>query len=339
MTKTRQDIIDLIFGRWRSQILYAGAKLGVIETLTDGRRSATHIAQTLSLHPVNSYRLLRGLACIGVLEESDDRMFSLTAGGEFLREDHPQTLRGMALLEGGPQHYAVWRHLCDIVREGGEDGFVREFGHPIFAHTDADPAYSAVFNEAMSSFSAGETQLVLEALADCDFAEASHLCDVGGGQGYLLCSLLEWKPGTRGTVYDLPATFEDPDRLWAGKMNLADRCEYVPGDIFKSVPEAHVYFMKHILHDWKDAECVQILKNIHSASPSNARVFVAEFVIPDAKTPHFAKLFDVHMMCGSTGQERTKQEYAALFDQSGWNYVKTWYPASKLMGVVEAAKA
>ncbi len=339
MPDTRQAVVDLIFGRWRSQILHAGVRLGIFDALAEGPRAAARMAQQLSLDPVMSYRLLRGLACIGVLREDDDRVFSLTEAGTFLRADHPQSLRGMTLLEEGPEHYAVWKHLCAMVRDGKQDGFRREFGHPIFAHTGADPAYKAVFNEAMTSYSAGETQLVLEALSACDLSRISHLCDVGGGHGHLLCSLLGKVPAARGTVYDLPATFEARDRLLAGKLGAADRCSYVPGDMFASVPAADAYVMKHILHDWNDGECVQILRNIHAASPAHARVFVAEYVVPDPQTPHFAKLFDVHMMCATSGQERTEPEYAVLYGQSGWKFVRTWYPQSRLMGVAEAVKA
>ena len=42
---------------------------------------------------------------------------------------------------------------------------------------------------------------------------------------------------------------------------LADRCVYVEGDMFKGIPSADVYLMKHILHDWNDDECVQVLRN------------------------------------------------------------------------------
>jgi hypothetical protein len=84
---------------------------------------------------------------------------------------------------------------------------------------------------------------------------------------------------------------------------------------------------------------VQILTNIYRAAPTHARVFVAESVVPGHDTPHFAKLFDIHMMCMLTGRERTEEEYARLFHEAGWHYVGTRYPASKLLGVVEAAKA
>ena len=59
----------------------------------------------------------------------------------------------------------------------------------------------------------------------------------------------------------------------------------------------------------------------------------------DMDTPHFAKLFDIHMMCMLTGRERTEEEYASLFHEAGWRSIGTRYPASKLLGVVEAAKA
>lgn len=339
MNDVRLSVVDIIFGRWRSQILYSGVKLGIFDALKGGAKSADDIAAELRLDATFTYRLLRALGCLGLLEEERNKQFSLTASGEFLRTDHPQTLRGVTLLEEGPEHYAIWKHLCDMVREGKQDAFVREFGHPIFAHVVQDSGYSAVFNDAMSSYSAGETAMVLEALADHELKGISHLCDIGGGHGHLLCSLLVKYPSLKGTVYELGSTLERSDLLWANKMNVEDRCSYVAGDMFKQVPAADAYILKHILHDWNDDECVQILSNMHDAASAGARAFVAECVVPGPGTPHFAKLFDIHMMCATSGAERTEEEYAKLFQQAGWKYLKTWYPDSKIIGVVEAVKA
>ncbi len=339
MSDPRQSVMDILFGRWRSQILYAGVRLGVFDALGAGAKTADDVASELHLSRPHTYRLLRALASLGLLSEDRNRSFSLTASGELLRADHPQSLRGITLLEEGPEHYAVWKHLCAIVREGGADGFVREFGRPIFAHVVEAPGYGAVFNDAMSSLSAGETAMVLEALAPYDFSAISHVCDVGGGHGHLLCSLLAKHPHLRGTVYELPSVIEQRELLWAEKMNVASRCEYVAGDMFTEVPAADAYLLKHILHDWDDEDCVRILSNIRKAAPLNARVFVAEYVVPEPNVPHFAKLFDIHMMCATGGQERTEEEYADLFERAGWTYCTTWYPPSRLMGVVEATKA
>jgi hypothetical protein len=339
MEDTSAQVIDLIFGRWRSQILYAGVQLGVFDALRGGSKTASAIAEALHLDPSLTYRLLRALASLGLLHEDAHRSFALTACGEYLRADHPQTLRGLALLEEGPEHYAAWKHLCAILRDGQQDGFVREFGHPLFVHTVADPEYGTVFNAAMSSYANSLTPLVLEALATHDFATIAHVCDVGGGHGHLLCSLLTQYPALRGTVYDLASVIADTARLWAPKMGVGARCAYVAGDMFREVPTADAYLVKSILHDWSDAACGQLLTTMYRAAPPHARAFVAEFVVPGPETPHFAKLCDIHMMCVLTGRERTEEEYAALVQAAGWHYVRTRYPASRLLGVVEAVKA
>ena len=339
MNDPGQIVFDLIFGRWRSQILYAGANLGIFDAIHAGSRTAVAIAEKLHLDPALTYRLLRALACLDLLHEEADRTFTLTACGEVLRSDHPQTLRDVALLEEGPVHYAVWKHLCGIVRDGQQDGFVREFGHPAFRYVVEDPEYGSMFNAAMSSYGRALTPMVLETLARCDLSGIAHLCDVGGGHGHLLCSLLAKHSNLKGTVFDLPGVIAETDRLWAEKMSVTERCTYLAGDMFKNVPTADAYLFKHVLHDWSDAECVQILANVNRAAPPKARVFVVEFVVPGPETPHFSKLFDIHMMCVVTGRERTEEEYAALFGEAGWTYVKAWYPESKLIGVVEAVKA
>src|ERR1044072_4453598 len=161
--------MDTIFGRWRSQILYAGVKLGIFESVTQAQRSAADIAHELELDPSLSYRILRALASMGFLAESNDQKFSITSMGAIVRKDHPHTLRGVLLLEEGPEHYAIWKQLVLMVKEGKQDGFVREFDLKLFDYAAKTTSYSEVFNDAMSSYSAMQSALVLEALRSVDF--------------------------------------------------------------------------------------------------------------------------------------------------------------------------
>ena len=339
MPDPQATVLDIIFGRWRSQILYAGVKLGVFDTCADGPESAPAIAAQLGLDPGLSYRLLRALGSLGLLKEDARRTFSLTDTGDLLRQDHPQTLRGVTLLEEGPEHYALWKHLPAMIQDGQQNAFVREFNRKAFDHAAHDPGYGEVFNAAMSSYSSAQSAWALEALDTYDFSSIAHLCDIGGGQGHMLCSFLAKYPSMRGTVCDLPSVVEHKALLWADKLNVADRCTYTPGDMFVQVPAADAYTMKMILHDWNDEECKQILRNIAKAAPPGGRVFIVEHVIPGPDTPHFAKFFDMHMMCWGTGQERTVDEYKALLESAGWTYVRTWFPQSRMMGAVEGVKA
>jgi hypothetical protein len=331
--------IDIIFGRWRSQILYVGVKLGVFDCITSHPKDTSDIANELGLNPELTYRLLRALGSMGFLKEELNSKFSMTTQGEFLQKDHPQTLRGVILLEEGPEHYTIWRHLPAMIKEGRQDSFVREYGHKIFEHTHRNQEYGEVFNQAMSSYSATQTTSVLDALDGYDFSKIHHLCDIGGGHGHLLSNLLVKYPHMKGTVFELESVTKNKELLLAPKLGVKERCSYVDGDMFSEVPSADAYMMKMILHDWNDQECVKILSNIHISSLEYAKVLIAEHLVPGPETPHFSKLFDIHMMCVATGKERTLDEYSRLLEQAGWKYVQTLSASSGLISVIEGRKS
>jgi len=334
-----EKVVDIIFGRWKSQILYAGVKLGIFDFVTSSPKNASETAKELGLDAALSYRLLRALGSIGLLKEDDQKRFSITSMGQLLRRDHPQTLSGVTLLEEGPEHYAIWKHLTAMIEDGKQDGFVREFGQKIFDYAAHHPPYAEVFNKAMSSYSATHSTWVLEALDKYDFSTIRHVCDVGGGHGHLLCNLLLKHQHLKGTVLELEQAIKDKELLWANKLGITDRCNYISGDMFHEVPGADAYLMKMILHDWSDKECVVILSNIQRASSVGTRLFIAEHIVPGPEIPHFSKLFDIHMLCALTGKERTEEEHVALLELAGFKHVKTHYPSSKSIGVVEAIKA
>ena len=62
-----QQALDLMTGRWRSQILHAGVKLGVFDAIGSSTHGADQLAERLALDPINTYRLLRALASIGLI--------------------------------------------------------------------------------------------------------------------------------------------------------------------------------------------------------------------------------------------------------------------------------
>jgi hypothetical protein len=335
MNAASEQVMDLIFGRWRSQTLSAGTELGVFDHLDKRRaKTAQTLAAELGADPSLLYRLLRAQAAIGLLEEDSSRRFLLTDEGELLRSDHPQSLKPMVRLEEGPQHYALWKHLPAMVRDGKQNAFIREFGCMAFDHAHESQDYAERFKQAMTSYSVVQSSLVLEALRAYDFSGIRTFCDVAGGYGHLMCALLLANPGLRGIVLDLPEVVEDVHELWATKLALQQRCQYMAGDMFEAVPKADAYSLKMILHDWNDAECIKILSNIRKAASAPAQVFVVEHVVPEHNVSHFSKLFDIHMMCWGTGQERTEAQYLALLERAGWTPAGSYYPANGQMGVI-----
>lgn len=331
--------MDIIFGRWKGQILYTGAKIGIFDYLTTSPKELGQIARDLNLNETMAYRLLRSIASLGFLkEEEDGRGFSITTLGELLRKDHPQTLQGVLLLEEGPEHYQIWKHLSRMIEDGRQNAFVSEYGKNIFEYAGQNPEYSEVFNNAMSSYSAMHTAMVLEALDGYDFTNVSRVCEIGGGQGHLLSHLQSKYNHLNGMILELEHVANNQDSSWPNKLGLQDRCKYIKGDMFEQVPSADLYIMKMILHDWNDDECVKILSNIHKSASDKSKLFIIEHIVPDPTTPHFSKLFDIHMMCATTGRERTIEEYKSILNQSGWRHIQTHYPKSNMIGVIEGTK-
>lgn len=335
MSNPAEDVTDLIFGRWRSQTLYHGVELGVFEVLAEGPRSAREVAEELNLDPENTYRLLRALGSLGLLDESADRAFSLTDRGELLTRDHDPSLRGLARLIESPEQYVVWPRLSELVRSGGEEAFEDEFGQSMFEYIQANPEHAEVFHEAMESNSAIETRDVLSALEDYDFSDVSRICDVGGGTGHLLSHVLTEHPHLEGEVLELPDVVEQAGAV-PEQLGVEDRITFTTGDMFEEVPAADAYLMKQITPDWSDEKCVEILNTIRAAAPAGAPVLVADQIVPGPDTSHFAKVFDLHMLLLTGGRLRTVEEFEDLFEQSGLEFVGHHTAEDASMSVVEA---
>ncbi len=98
--------------------------------------------------------------------------------------------------------------------------------------------------------------------------------------------------------------------------------------------------MKHILHDWPDKECKQILSNIAPVLSSTDRVILIDSVIgsSDLEPIEAIKLqMDLGMLisCPSGAQERTEAEFRALLDHAGLDLVSVTNTKS-FVSVVEA---
>lgn len=334
-----EHALDLMTGRWRSQILHAGVKLGLFDAIGSTTQTADHLAETLALDPSNTYRLLRALASIGLMEERSERSFSVSATGALFASDHPSSLRSSCLWEEGETMYRAWRHLPAIVKEGGVDGMVREFGLPAFELIASEPEVGRIFNDAMTGYSSRETGEVIAALQHFDLKAITSICDIGGGFGHLLCSILQATDHLTGTILEMPASLENPDALLASSFGVSDRMTYQAGDMFDQVPRADAYLLKHILHDWDDQACCTILKNAHAASAPGARVLIAEYIVPGLGVSDFSKMFDIHMMSVLTGRERTESEFSELLESSGWTFCKTWTQPASSMAVVEGVRS
>jgi hypothetical protein len=319
-----------LFGMMVTKSISAVAALGVPDALGGGPLYYTDLAEAVGADQRALHRVMRMLSGIGIFGETQPGTYSLTPVSDLLRSDVPGSIRGMAVLLTARSHWEPWGRLDDVLRTG-ESGPQHAFGTDVFTWFQAadNKAEWEIFNAAMTSFSMGTAHAVATSV---DFSGFKVIIDVGGGHGYLLNTILATAPGAQGTVYDLPGVVDGAPPM--------DRIEFVGGDFFKGVPAGgDCYVLKHIIHDWSDAQCVTILSNIARAMAANGRLFVIEAVMPESPDAHPAKFMDVNMLAMTEGGcERTEKEYAALFRKAGVKLVQV-HPTQSPVSVVEARKA
>lgn len=316
-----QGIFQLLLGFWGSRLIYTGVSLGVFDQLSNEGKSAEELSSEIGTNPEALYRILRALSNYKLVDESEDHKFTLNEDGAFLRDDHPQSLRGATLLELCPEHTNTWNYLNQMATDGPEiPAFNIAYGMPVFDYLGTHPKYAATFGPAMTSLSKMEMEKVVEILKEGHYlVNADIICDIGGGYGFLLNGILEKaaKPDAKGIVGEIPAVINDID---SGNKEAAHRenLEFVEIDMFEEVVPADTYILKHILHDWPDEKCIQILKVARKAAKPGATIIVYENVITSPNVPSFAKLMDVHMMLMAGGRERTQEEFQSLYASTGW---------------------
>jgi SAM-dependent methyltransferase len=328
------ELLQLIVGKWASQAVYAAAELGIADRLKDGARPSAEIARECGADEDATYRLMRALENLGVLEERDGRVFALTPVGEFLRSDVPGSMRGFARFTGYAPTWTAWG---DIVHSAstGEPAFEHVHGENLFDWYAMHLAESAVFDEAMTAISGAESAAVAEAF---DFSGIRTLADVGGGRGYLLSTILARNPAMKGILYDLPHVVSGAQPLLR-QHGVADRVRIESGSFLEAVPAgADAVIMKHIIHDWNDTDSIRILRSCHRALASHGRVLLVEAVVPPPGERGWAKLLDIEMLVLTPrGRERTEADYAKLLAAGGFRLTRV-VPTPSMVSVVEAAR-
>ncbi len=326
-------MLQMISGFWISRAIYIAAKLGLADHLRDGHKTADELASATGTHARSLYRVLRALASVGVFGEDEEEGFTLTSLSETLRTDVPGSLRAFATVELGEEHYPAWGELMHSV-ETGEIAFDHAFGIPVWKFFEQNPENAKTFNDAMTGMTLAVNDAVLSSY---DFSPISRIVDVGGGHGSLLASILKANPQMKGVLFDVPPVIEGAHGRIESE-GLADRCEVLAGDFFKSVPSGgEAYILKWIIHDWDDERSMMILKNCHRAMTENGKLLLVEAVVPRGSEPHFSKFIDLNMLVMTGGRERTENEYRMLLEASGFKLTSI-IPSESPMSVIEGER-
>ncbi len=319
---------------WNSRIVYVAAKLGLVDHLAGGPKTADELANLTGTHAPSLYRLMRTLAHFGILSEDGAKRFSLTPLGEALKKNAPGAARATILTLAGEWCANGFGELLDSVQTG-KSGVEKYLGMPVFDWFGRNPEMASLFSETMVGFHGAEAMAVATAY---DFSKMKTIVDVGGATGNLLTSVLSHAPGARGILYDLPHVLRDAPAMIQSR-GLTDRITLEGGSFFESVPAGgDAYLLSHVIHDWSEAQCLTILGHCRRAMNPDGRLLLIEMVLPPGNAPHPGKVLDMMMLVGPGGRERTEQEYAALLAQAGFRLTRV-VPTKSAASIIEAVPA
>jgi hypothetical protein len=324
-------LLELIMGSMITQAIHVAAELGIADVLGDGPLTAEELARRVNTDPEATYRLLRMLASYSIFAEQKDGRFKLTPMADALRSDSPMSVRGMALLLGGPIHWEDWGNLITSVRTG-EPVLPKLRGMGAYEYLEANPEFAEVFNSGMGSLSDLETEPTVAAY---DFSRFNTIVDVFGGRGTLLAAILKRAKNSRGILVD-----ERAEKLGASaffqEAGVAERCTVDTTGLFESPPSGgDAYILKHIVHEWPESKALEILKNVRGAISDSGRLLLMEFVLPEGKTQHPGRLVDLWLMLLIGGKERTSAQYAELLASAGFRLTRVIGTASSV-AIIEA---
>lgn len=333
ITTERQAAASLITACWSTQVIYVAVSSGIPDKLAAGICSSAELAGAVGAQPLALFRLLRALAALGLCAQIADDRFQLTDSGQFLRSDVPESLAVLALHWGG-RTWPALSHLEESLKTGeswklgGREGFFSMAQRP----QDA-----AVLNRSM----ANQTLLVAKTLVDAyDFSGFRDVIDLGGGYGALLSVLLQAYPNLRGGSADL-AYMESDARKFLRDAGVADRARFIPTDFFQAVEAgADGYLLKFIIHDWNEADSIEILRNTRAAAGANGLVLIIEQLAPERADARHTTVMrgDIQMMVSTGGMERTQAEYERLLRQAGLRLLRI-IPTTTPFSILEAQAA
>src|SRR5271169_5567397 len=233
---TPTNIIELIEAFRRSKTMFAAVELGIF----DGARPAD--CKELA-------RLLDACIALGLLEKHGDEYINTAVAEKYLRATSPDTLAGYIRYSNSAL-YPMWGHLEDAVREGSHR-WKQEFGWdgPIFSHFFRTEGAMREFQQGMHGFGRLSSPAVVAAF---DLSRFRRLVDVGGGTGHLAEAARERYPQLQTAVFDLPRVAE----MFPGT---------IAGDFFSDpLPDADLYSLGRILHDWSEEKIPNLLRKIHA---------------------------------------------------------------------------
>ncbi|KAI0154666.1 putative O-methyltransferase [Xylariaceae sp. FL1272] len=203
-----------------------------------------------------------------------------------------------------------------------QSAFHHRFGMPVYEYHEKYPQKGKRFGQAMSAWSkVNERDNELRDSFSWASLGSGKVVDVGGGSGHISIKLAREFPSLRFVVQD-----NSPVQLSQDQQDVAGRVSFERHDFFKPQPihDASVFFLRQILHNYNDEDCVKIIRALVPALEScgpETSVLINDIVLPESGTvtrfeEHLSRQIDISMLVLFGAKQRSQRDWARLFNDA-----------------------
>jgi acetylserotonin N-methyltransferase len=314
-----QPLLDLNEGFRRSKTMFVALSMGVFDRLHEAPATAATMAHDLKVNPGAIESLLDACAALGLLRKENGAYTNEAVAEVYLCSGSPYSL-GAYVRYSDETLYPMWANLTDAVREGSPR-WMQTFGldGPIFSGFFRSEQTMRDFARGMHGFGMLMSPKVAAAF---DLSRFKRIADLGGATGHLVIAACEQYAELHGVVFDLPQVAV----LAREQVELSDsrgRIEVMAGDFFEDdLPQADLYALGRILHDWSYEKIDFLLRKILRRLPAGGALLLAEKLLnEDGVGPTAANMQSLNMLVTTEGRERTLGEYTQLLRAAGFREV------------------
>lgn len=293
-----ERIMQLGLGFWGSKTLLSAVELGLFTELSKEPLDEKALRERFDLHQRSSRDFLDALVSLGMLERTEDGVYSNTPETElFLDRSKPSYVGGM-LEMANARLYPFWGSLTEALKTGQPQNEAKSGGN-FFEALYADPERLEGFLSAMTGLSLGAAKAIA---SQFPWADYKTFIDIGGAQGGVPVQIALAHAHLSGGNFDLPSVGPIFEK-YVAQHGLSDRLSFHPGDFFNApLPAADVLIMGHILHDWNMDEKRMLLKKAYQALPEGGALIVFEALVDDERRRNsFGLLMSLNMLIETPG--------------------------------------
>ena len=305
-----EPISQIIRGYQLTRVLSAAMRYGIFSRL-DKPKSASILAQEISIEPTITEKLLEVLVSLNLISKVDEGYVNTDLVRSFFMKD--SIFYQGDLIDFMVDSYPLWTKLDQALKNGYLDNSGKGKREDTF-----DKRFIMASAEASIRGALQDTVEVIAGLPE--FKDAKRLLDLGGGHGLYSIAFAQKNPLLQAVVFDLPPVLEISQRF-IEDYEMEARVSVMAGDYLKDDLGSgyDLIFTSHSLF-YQPRETLEApLRKIYRALKEKGALVINHWVRQKDKNSLVSSLWDLRLtLLDSPHYLYSKEEYLDLLRKCGF---------------------